>query len=229
MRVCEPIAITCARLPRCYSRDMSESKSVVSVSKGRAGKRIACHVVSEAALNVVQAIKSMFEDHEQVAEDRICVLTRRGWASVSCFPCLAFQNELNLFTRFEQSGLRSFYVSPKWNHFLDAATAVERAVYLFSSLRPSPEELPRIQFLAAVGRELARRKSWHWDRILGTLAGHVRPGHVRLRVLGQPGCYSANLGIWQQADVSTFAKQDENAFWEIVAEFGGYSASRTSK
>jgi len=221
--------ITCARLSRCYSWGMSEHGSVVSV-KGRVSSRIKSNRVAlEAALAVVRAIKGMFEDHEQVAEDRVCVLTRSGWASVSCFPCLAFQNELNLFTRFEQSGLRSFYVSPKWNHFLDATTAVERAVYLFSSLRPSPEELPRIQFLAAVGRELARRKSWHWDRrILGPLAGHVRPGHVRLRVLGQPGCYSANLGIWQQADVPTFAEQDEDAFWEIAAEFGGYSVSRIS-
>lgn len=159
----------------------------------------------------------MFEDHECQSDNQISVLTRRGWASVSCYPCSAFRNELNLFVKFEQSGLRSFYDSPKWNHFLDVATAVDRAVYLFESLRPNAEELPRVQFLAAVGRLLSERRSWHFDRrIFGPLANRLH-----LRVLGQPGCYSTRPGVWQQADVPTFAKQDEAAFWDIAAEFSG--------
>lgn len=166
--------------------------------------------------DVVKSIATSAPESDTDAYGDLRVLTRRGWARVSCSPCLVYKDEINLYVRFERTPLSGFG-NGKWNHFLRAETAVEDAKRLFTNLWPESEtQLIQAQVFGAIGRLLEVRRTWQFDRqIFGPLADRFR-----LRVLDQPGQYSASLSIWAQPGTPSFAEQDEAAFWDIAAEFG---------
>jgi hypothetical protein len=150
----------------------------------------------------------------------LAVLTRAGWLQVSVS---SDDDEIVVHTRFEEPHLAHDQVigynrhSGKWNHYLQPETATTRVNELFVQLWPTPEELPRAQFLGAIGRLVTARRNWILDRCLfGPLAERKH-----LPVLGQPGVYNPAMSIWLQPGQASFSDQDRNTFWECAAEFAG--------
>lgn len=160
---------------------------------------------------------------------RFNLLTRAGLARVSVDDAQparrgASPPYVQLFVRFEVVPVAVHLPLPgyqdrlnrytgKWNHHLppEPDLAAAKALRLFDSLWPAPEEIPYLEFLSAVEGMLSRRR-------INDFNAYVKaPDRKWLRVI--PTCGHRVPAAWCAGCGTDYAGQEAREFWEAVNYF----------